>query len=747
MAKDVANRTSAKMFLSYSHEDRRFRKRLDAHLAILKKQGYIVTWDDREIPAGGEWDEIIRESLKSADVILLLISADFIASKYCWDTELKLAMERHDDNEALVIPVFCQPCHWSGAPFEILQGLPAGAKPISEYHPQARAYADVVEGIRAAIDRRRGQQRLGDPDVNSIGTASVTDSQGAGDSGRRDATSSAGGFGKRQGSTRDPAKKFAKSVKTHLEEGRVPEAAMLVEKARGWLAPQTEASLREKVADAAMENGDGFMARSHLWRLTELVVRNEVKKSLPRVENKVRQTVFHTDSRVWAASAMEYHEFVRKYPTCMQVRLCEYIALQLHASLLREDLQAVLDVCCGTGLLARVLDALRLPLRVVGYDIPEMLRIGENDWDHRPVGNHAGHEFHDIGELSQMVTKARAERFGAAVMNMAVFQFGLRERLLLLRDVSNLLRDNASFWVSTHAPDFEFPENKLNPDDKLNSVNPFKYDLYRVWNEVKFYPERNANEAATPVFKKDTVDTIRHLLNVCGLDLITSETSLPVIELRRTIDERIAFTRIAAISHKVFGRSLESKWWEEARNRLQSQPEDMTYGTVLLACKTGSPVPYVFFETPAPPQTANQGILFRMAAVLRRDDGRTLFVKRGKLGPLVRDFPQTWSLPSSRARSGQPLLKPLRASLRKNLGVDVGGLKPLAVRVSMRGQENLFVMTLFHGQVGRGVNTRTKKYDELKWLSHEEALKEKGGCHGLGQCVTCYQDVIRRGWT
>jgi hypothetical protein len=82
-----------KLFFSYSHVDENFRDTLEKHLSALKHEGLIDSWHDRKIRAGDEFDNVIDENLKQADVILLLISSDFIASRYCFEIEMKRALE------------------------------------------------------------------------------------------------------------------------------------------------------------------------------------------------------------------------------------------------------------------------------------------------------------------------------------------------------------------------------------------------------------------------------------------------------------------------------------------------------------------------------------------------------------------------------------------------------------------------------------------------------------------------------
>ena len=100
-----AQKDRVRVFYSYSHKDEVLRDALATHLSLLRKQGLIEGWHDREISAGREWEGQIDENLKSAHVILLLVSADFIASDYCYDLEMKHAIARHTKGTARVIPI------------------------------------------------------------------------------------------------------------------------------------------------------------------------------------------------------------------------------------------------------------------------------------------------------------------------------------------------------------------------------------------------------------------------------------------------------------------------------------------------------------------------------------------------------------------------------------------------------------------------------------------------------------------
>ena len=138
------------VFYSYSHKDEGLRDKLETHLTMLKREGVITDWHDRRISAGQEWDGEIDEHLNSADMILLLVSADFLASNYCYDIEVKRAMKRHDDGEACVIPIILRPCDWQTAPFGKVQALPKDAKPVRRWEDEDEAFLSVAQGIRQA---------------------------------------------------------------------------------------------------------------------------------------------------------------------------------------------------------------------------------------------------------------------------------------------------------------------------------------------------------------------------------------------------------------------------------------------------------------------------------------------------------------------------------------------------------------------------------------------------------------------
>jgi hypothetical protein len=146
---------AVEIFYSYSHRDERFREELEKHLSVMRRQGVISDWHDRKISAGKEWEMEISEYMDRAQVILLLVSADFLASDYCYDVEMQRALERHEQGEARVIPIILRECDWRIAPFGKLQALPKDAKPITSWADRDKAFTDVTQGIRAAVEQLR----------------------------------------------------------------------------------------------------------------------------------------------------------------------------------------------------------------------------------------------------------------------------------------------------------------------------------------------------------------------------------------------------------------------------------------------------------------------------------------------------------------------------------------------------------------------------------------------------------------
>ncbi len=147
------------LFISYSHADQALCEELERHLSNLKNLEVLSTWFDRNIIPGSEWEAQIMHHLRTDQIILLLISADFMASRFCYSIEMQEALARHDKGEARVIPILLRPTDIEGAPFEKLQMLPTSRKPITRWPSRDDAFLDIVKGIRRQIEDLEKRQK------------------------------------------------------------------------------------------------------------------------------------------------------------------------------------------------------------------------------------------------------------------------------------------------------------------------------------------------------------------------------------------------------------------------------------------------------------------------------------------------------------------------------------------------------------------------------------------------------------
>ena len=151
-----------RVFYSYSHSDEGMLRSLRKHLTMLRRRGLISEWLDRDIEAGGEWREEIAAELDAADLIVVLVSSDFLDSDFCYEEEMARALERSDRGEARVIAVMLRPVDgWDSTPFAKLQVVPSDAVPVTKWSDQDEALADVASKIRRVVERlRQGRTTL-----------------------------------------------------------------------------------------------------------------------------------------------------------------------------------------------------------------------------------------------------------------------------------------------------------------------------------------------------------------------------------------------------------------------------------------------------------------------------------------------------------------------------------------------------------------------------------------------------------
>ena len=153
------------LFYSYAHADEELRAELEKHLSGLRRLGLIVEWHDRRIDSGDDWKGEIDSALERAQIILLLVSPDYLASEYTYDVEMKRALERHEAGEARVIPVLLRPTDWSDTPLGTLQALPRKGPPVALWDNRDEAFTEIVRDLRAVAESFQAQQSPRPPPV------------------------------------------------------------------------------------------------------------------------------------------------------------------------------------------------------------------------------------------------------------------------------------------------------------------------------------------------------------------------------------------------------------------------------------------------------------------------------------------------------------------------------------------------------------------------------------------------------
>ncbi len=160
--------STIKVFYCYAHEDDALREQLAKHLSPLRRLRYITGWYDRDIQAGIDWERESEAHLDTANIILLLISADFFASDYHYNVEMQQALAKHKAGTAHVLPILLRPARWKETPISELSALPTNEKPVTQWANQDEAWLNVVEGIREVIGKLLSEQELSGEEVGIL---------------------------------------------------------------------------------------------------------------------------------------------------------------------------------------------------------------------------------------------------------------------------------------------------------------------------------------------------------------------------------------------------------------------------------------------------------------------------------------------------------------------------------------------------------------------------------------------------
>lgn len=121
---EVQKKRKVKVFFSYAHADETYKNELNKHLSPLKRSEKIEAWNDEELLPGSSFDDEIKQKLEQSDIIILLISSDFINSDYCYEIEMQNAMTRAERDECYVVPVIVRACLWKETPLRNIIAFP-----------------------------------------------------------------------------------------------------------------------------------------------------------------------------------------------------------------------------------------------------------------------------------------------------------------------------------------------------------------------------------------------------------------------------------------------------------------------------------------------------------------------------------------------------------------------------------------------------------------------------------------------
>lgn len=149
------------VFFIYARQDQNYKKRIVNNLTPLIQNGTITVWNDEDILPGANWENEIAQHLSEADIILALVSEDFLASSYIQSKELIKAFERYENKEVEIIPIILRACLWEENPrLKTLQALPDEGKAVNNWSPEDNAYRSIALGVQAKINEVFARKRL-----------------------------------------------------------------------------------------------------------------------------------------------------------------------------------------------------------------------------------------------------------------------------------------------------------------------------------------------------------------------------------------------------------------------------------------------------------------------------------------------------------------------------------------------------------------------------------------------------------
>lgn len=523
---------------------------------------------------------------------------------------------------------------------------------------------------------------------------------------------------------------------------------------RSWKSELREFLLREDI----------YGAQRLLLDRREAEVQSGRQQELHKIDSEVWSSVINDGEIFWGDSAGAYNDYLLRHPNSLLPKLARVIAAQaqfyavkLLAEQGRDRKLTLLDVCCGTGQVPLELIKLRAPVRILGFDLDEMIQKARSNL--RQYYRKADFNFFPMVQLETI----ERQSIDIVTLNMAVFQFSPLERCFLWSRIVPALRPGALLLFSTHSPDFTFPVGHSNfgvpgeVADRINQPDPFKSHLRNLWSNRGVKSDFDVASSITPRYAKDSIESIRFQLEPWGINLLSSADTMPLIEVDRPWEERIDFTSIPAISRKVFGKVWPKSVWDAARKPPQKYDSRPIFGTVL-AAQVGPQGPrniHLFFD-PKVALPVTKRCIFAAAGVIWNTKKGIWMARRSEH---ARDYHGQWSLPSTSsplAGSYSLLSKELNESAEKNLSREGFDWSPIAIRMAYRqtidGEGVLLVMTLFSAELPDGQlhikipsGQHEAKYTEYKWMSID-TLKRERIDPDEGDCMKALKQCLRCGW-
>ena len=153
------------VFISYAHADKLWCEQLYSNLKRLEFERKAIIWFDEKLRCGDSFEEVIKKKVEQSEVILLIVTSNFLASEYCYINELSLALTRHKGGACRVIPIIFENCDWKSSWLGGIESLPKGGLPVSDADNVKNAIVDVVAGIASEIDTLISDLVLPDPEL------------------------------------------------------------------------------------------------------------------------------------------------------------------------------------------------------------------------------------------------------------------------------------------------------------------------------------------------------------------------------------------------------------------------------------------------------------------------------------------------------------------------------------------------------------------------------------------------------